>query len=76
MTNRSDHTEIETRGDFPSDIRDLPDSQPSELVSLADAEEFDLGIAPIVKRLGDATCAHARLQRVGARANDAGTAGF
>ena len=44
---------MEDRGNFPSDTHDLPDSQPSELVSLADAEEFDLGIAPIVKRLGD-----------------------
>ena len=55
MPNHSDHPEIENRGNFPTDIRDLPDSQPSEVVVLADGEEFDLGIAPMVKRLGDAT---------------------
>ena len=55
MPNDSDHTQTENRGNFPTDIRDLPDSQPSEVVSLADGEEFDLGIAPMVKRLGDAT---------------------
>jgi FtsP/CotA-like multicopper oxidase with cupredoxin domain len=55
VSNHTDHTQIEDRGNFSSDIRDLPESHPSELVSLADGEEFDLGIAPIVKRLGDAT---------------------
>lgn len=54
MPNDSDHTQTENRGNFPTDIRDLPDSQPSEVVVLADGEEFDLGIAPMVKRLGDA----------------------
>ena len=55
MPTHSDHPESENRGNFPSGIRDLPESQPSEVVSLADGEEFDLGIAPMVKRLGDAT---------------------
>ncbi|HKN42788.1 MAG TPA: multicopper oxidase domain-containing protein, partial [Propionibacteriaceae bacterium] len=55
MPNHSDHTQTENRGNFPTDIRDLPDSHPSEVVVLADGEEFNLGIAPMVKRLGDAT---------------------
>ena len=55
MSNHGDHTETENRGTFPTDIRDLPESQPSEVVSLANGEGFDLGIAPMVKRLGDAT---------------------
>ena len=55
MSNHSDHTQLDDRGNFPTDIRDLPKSQRSELVSLADGEEFDLRIAPIVKRLGNAT---------------------
>src|SRR5256885_2102012 len=55
MSSPSDHPEIENRGNFSTDIRDLPDSQPSEVVVLADGEEFDLRIAPMVKRLGDAT---------------------
>jgi FtsP/CotA-like multicopper oxidase with cupredoxin domain len=54
MQHTSDHTQTENRGNFPTDIRDLPESQPSEVVVLADGEEFDLGIAPMVKRLGDA----------------------
>jgi FtsP/CotA-like multicopper oxidase with cupredoxin domain len=56
LTTHRDHTEtIGNRGHFPTEIRGLPESQPSELVSLADGEQFDLRIAPIVKRLGDAT---------------------
>jgi FtsP/CotA-like multicopper oxidase with cupredoxin domain len=55
MSNHTDHAQLEEHGDFPADIRDLPQSQPTEIVSLADGEEFDLSIAPMVKRLGDAT---------------------
>ena len=52
MRSHSDHTEIEDRGNFPTDVRDLPESHPSEVVSLANGEAFDLGIAPMVKQLG------------------------
>jgi FtsP/CotA-like multicopper oxidase with cupredoxin domain len=55
MPTHSGQSKTENTGNFPTDIRDLPESQTSELVSLADGEEFDLGIAPMVKRLGDAT---------------------
>ena len=55
MPNPRDHTQTENRGHNPTDIRDLPDSQPSEVVVLAKGEEFDLGIAPLVTRLGEAS---------------------
>src|SRR6476646_2322750 len=55
MSNHSDHTGIEDRGSSPTDMRDLPQSRPSGVVALADGEEFDLGIAPMAKQLGDAT---------------------
>ena len=55
MPNHSDNTQTENFGNFPTDIRDLPDFQPSEVVVLADGEELDLRIAPMVKRLRDAT---------------------
>src|SRR5262249_42940604 len=50
-------TQIQSRAGsrFPTDTRDLPESQPSKVVSLANEEEFDLRIAPMVKRLGDTT---------------------
>ena len=32
----------------------LPGSRPTEVVPLADGDVFDLGISPVVKRLGDA----------------------
>jgi FtsP/CotA-like multicopper oxidase with cupredoxin domain len=38
---------------FPTDIAGLPDARPTELVELADGDQFDLGIAPVVKQLGD-----------------------
>jgi FtsP/CotA-like multicopper oxidase with cupredoxin domain len=55
MSHHTEHTQLNERANFPTDIGDLPQSKPSELVSLADGEEFDLSIAPMVKRLGDAT---------------------
>jgi FtsP/CotA-like multicopper oxidase with cupredoxin domain len=40
---------------FPTDVTGLPDARVSELVELADGDQFDLGIAPVAKRLGDTT---------------------
>ena len=40
---------------FPTATANLPEVQPAELVTLADGAEFDLRVAPIVKRIGDAT---------------------
>jgi FtsP/CotA-like multicopper oxidase with cupredoxin domain len=53
MSNHSDRPQGDDRATFPTDPRDLPGAHPSELVSLAHGEEFDLGIAPVGKRLGD-----------------------
>ena len=47
MTSPSDH--------FPSDTKGLQESGAPELVELADSDQFDLRIAPVAKRLGDAT---------------------
>src|SRR5215217_4411119 len=40
---------------FPTDIADLPEARVPELVELADGDEFELRIAPVAKRVGDAT---------------------
>jgi FtsP/CotA-like multicopper oxidase with cupredoxin domain len=44
-----------TFGHFPTEIAGLPASRSTEVVELADGEELDLRIAPVVKRIGDAT---------------------
>ncbi len=41
--------------DFPTAIRGPSEAGPSEVVELADGDAFDLRIAPVTKRLGDAT---------------------
>jgi FtsP/CotA-like multicopper oxidase with cupredoxin domain len=40
---------------FPTDVAGLPEARPPELVELSDGDRFDLRIAPVAKRLGDAT---------------------
>src|SRR5512134_1914953 len=40
---------------FPFATDDLPEAVPAQLVDLADGETFDLEIAPVRKRIGDAT---------------------
>ena len=47
MTSASDH--------FPSDTNGLREAGAPESVELADTDQFDLRIAPVAKRLGDAT---------------------
>ncbi len=44
-----------TRDHFPTDIEGLPEAHAPEAVELADGDRFDLRIAPVAKRLGDAT---------------------
>ena len=41
--------------DLPRDTTGLPDARPTELVELADGDEFELEIVPVKKQLGDAT---------------------
>src|ERR671911_1528870 len=40
---------------FPTDVTGLPDARSPELVELSDGDRFELRIAPVAKRLGDAT---------------------
>jgi FtsP/CotA-like multicopper oxidase with cupredoxin domain len=40
---------------FPTEVAGLPEARASELVELADGDQFDLRIAPVAKRLGDET---------------------
>ena len=40
---------------FPREIAGLPHSRQPEIVELSDGDVFDLRIAPVVKRIGDAT---------------------
>ncbi|HEX3328174.1 MAG TPA: multicopper oxidase domain-containing protein, partial [Actinomycetota bacterium] len=47
MTTGSEH--------FPTEIEGLPEARSTEVVELRDGDRFDLRIAPVVKRLGDAT---------------------
>jgi FtsP/CotA-like multicopper oxidase with cupredoxin domain len=49
------HTETESTRHFPADPAGLPAAGRPELVELADGAAFDLKIAPVSKRLGDAT---------------------
>jgi FtsP/CotA-like multicopper oxidase with cupredoxin domain len=55
MHQHGEHEPHEAEGVFPRETEGLPEaSRPAEL-TLADGEVFDLTIAPVVKRLGDAT---------------------
>src|SRR5438105_287392 len=47
MSTTSDH--------FPTEVAGLPEARLTELVELADDDQFDLRIAPVAKRLGDTT---------------------
>ena len=49
------HTETEPTDRFPTDATGLPEARAPELVELSDGEHLDLRIAPVAKRLGDAT---------------------
>ena len=44
---------MSTTDRFPTDTEGLQEATPSETVELADGQEFDLRIAPVVKQLGD-----------------------
>ena len=51
-----DHDTLVSDSDqFPTDPTGLPEARASEIVELADGDEFDLRIAPVAKRLGEAT---------------------
>jgi FtsP/CotA-like multicopper oxidase with cupredoxin domain len=47
MSNATDH--------FPTDTTGLPEAQAPQIVELSDGDELELRVAPVTKRLGDAT---------------------
>jgi FtsP/CotA-like multicopper oxidase with cupredoxin domain/thioredoxin reductase len=50
------HSRLGTKAEhFPTETAGLPESRPTEIVDLANGDEFDLIIAPVAKRLRDAT---------------------
>jgi FtsP/CotA-like multicopper oxidase with cupredoxin domain len=49
------HVDTERTDHFPTDPTGLPEAREPELVELSDGEHLDLRIAPVAKRLGDAT---------------------
>lgn len=51
--NRHHHRAEESR-EFSREISGLPASRPTPSVTLADGDHFDLEIAPVAKRIGDA----------------------
>jgi FtsP/CotA-like multicopper oxidase with cupredoxin domain len=40
---------------FPTDVTGLPEARTPEVAEIADGEEFELRMAPVAKRVGDAT---------------------
>src|ERR671917_442234 len=55
MQKNSHETLVQTNDQFPIEAAGLPEAHTPDLVELADGDEFDLRIAPVAKRLGDAT---------------------
>jgi FtsP/CotA-like multicopper oxidase with cupredoxin domain len=45
----------DTSSHFPTDTAGLPEASTPELVELSDGDELELRVAPVTKRLGDAT---------------------
>jgi FtsP/CotA-like multicopper oxidase with cupredoxin domain len=44
-----------THGHFPTDTTDLPEARASQVIELDDGDRFQLRIAPVASRIGDAT---------------------
>ncbi len=55
MQEHGHDTLISDSDQFPTDAAGLPEARASEVVELADDDEFHLRIAPVAKRLGEAT---------------------
>ena len=55
MQEHGHDTAVSDSDQFPTDAAGLPEARASEVVELADGDEFDLRIAPVAKRLGDVT---------------------
>jgi FtsP/CotA-like multicopper oxidase with cupredoxin domain len=55
MQHRHHASITQTSDEFSTDPSDLVEARTAEVVELADGEAFDMRIAPVAKRLGDAT---------------------
>jgi FtsP/CotA-like multicopper oxidase with cupredoxin domain len=55
MLTMQHHTGTEPTDRFPTDATGLPEARAPKVIELADGEHLDLRIAPVAKRLGDAT---------------------
>jgi FtsP/CotA-like multicopper oxidase with cupredoxin domain len=54
MHDPSSHSRTQTI-EFPRETEGLPEARKTELVELADGDEFELEVMPVKKRIGDAT---------------------
>src|SRR6187397_2796507 len=50
-----EHDSTDVTATFPTDTAGLPQALPTQIVELADGDRFELRIAPVAKRIGDAT---------------------
>jgi FtsP/CotA-like multicopper oxidase with cupredoxin domain len=55
MAHHAPETRTETIDRLPTETEGLPEATRPELVELSDGDSFDLEIAPVAKRIGDAT---------------------
>jgi FtsP/CotA-like multicopper oxidase with cupredoxin domain len=55
MQKHTDDTQVETSDRFPTEAGGLSEAHAPELVELGDGDEVDLRIAPVAKRIEDAT---------------------
>jgi FtsP/CotA-like multicopper oxidase with cupredoxin domain len=55
MAHHTPETRTETIDRLPTEIEGLPEASRPEIVELSDGDSFDLEIAPVAKRIGDAT---------------------
>jgi FtsP/CotA-like multicopper oxidase with cupredoxin domain len=55
MAHHGPETHTETIGRLPTETKGLPEAARPEIVELSDGDSFDLEIAPVAKRIGDAT---------------------
>jgi len=55
MQKHTHETPAETADHFSTDTAGLPEASAPELAELADGDTFELRIAPVTKRLDDAT---------------------
>jgi FtsP/CotA-like multicopper oxidase with cupredoxin domain len=54
MPDTHSHSHSQPLGEFPSETEGLPEARPTEIVDIEDGGEYELEIAPVKKRIGDA----------------------